>query len=82
MLADTNLFKATKYIFCIVYNQNYAVTRTVKGYEGFDDIIEVEDDNENVLKGWRKFQGYRFLDVRSKANASREFFSELLSSLR
>ena len=55
MLANTNLFKATKYIFCIVYNGNYAVTRTVKGYEGFDDIIEVEDDNENVLKGWRKF---------------------------
>ena len=45
-------FRATKHIFCIVYNQSYAVTRTLHGYEDFEDINEVIDDNKNVNKGW------------------------------
>ena len=38
----------------------------MEGYEGFEDILEVEEDYNNVLKGWRQFQGYRVLDVKSK----------------
>jgi len=82
MLNDARIFKATKYIFVIIHNGNYKVTRGVKGYEGFDDIIEVQDDYQNVCKGWKQFKGYRMFDVRSKENAGREYFSELFSNLR
>ena len=66
----------------MIYNQSYAETRVMEGYEGFEDILEVEEDYNNVLKGWRQFQGYRVLDVKSKSNASRDFMSELFSNLR
>ena len=44
----TKVFKATKHIFVMVYNQDYSITRTVEGYEGFDNINEVVDDFKNV----------------------------------
>ena len=78
----SKLFVATKYIFVIVYNQDYSITRTVDGYQGFDNINEVVDDFKNVQAGWKTLQGYRGPDVRSRKNADRPYFSSLFSELR
>ena len=71
------LFKATKHIFVMVYNQDYSITRKVEGYDGFQDIDEVVDDFKNVQLGWKQLQGYRGLNVRSRHNADRNYFKEL-----
>ena len=53
------------------YNEDYSETRKKKGFEGFQDIKEVVDDKNNVVKGWSQLVGYRKLSEKTLHNATR-----------
>ena len=46
------MFKPMKQLFIMFYNEDYSETRKKPGYGGFQDIKEVVDDKNNVVKGW------------------------------
>ena len=71
-----------KYKWVIVKNRRYdALRRDFEGYEGFQDINQVEDDARNVRAGIMGL-GARLMDITEIADANFKTFSQTIKDLR